>query len=116
MIVRIWNAKRRWRPRDDRGYATVTSAGVIAAVMGLFLVVAAAGARVADTHRAQAAADLSAVAGAQAHYQGADACRVAAETAAANAAALTACELSGGDVIVAAAVGGAEARARAGPL
>ena len=51
---------------DDRGYATIASAGIIAAVVALALVVAAAVSRTADTHRAQVAADLAAVAGATA--------------------------------------------------
>lgn len=101
---------------DDRGYATVLSAGVIAAVLALALVVAAVVSRVADTHRAQVAADLAAVAGATALYTGGDACDAAGETAELNGAAVTDCRITGADVVVAATAGRGEAVAKAGPI
>lgn len=109
------------RPRrgllfDDRGYATVLSAGIIAAVVALALVVAAVVSKVADTHRAQVAADLAAVAGATALYTGSDACAVAGETAHLNGAAVADCRITGADVTVAATVGRGEAAAKAGPI
>lgn len=114
---------------SDRGYATIASAGIIAAVVALALVVAAAVSRTADTHRAQVAADLAAVAGATALHTGqgagsgggggaggGDACAVARETARLNGAELADCSITGADVTVAAVVGGAEAEAKAGPI
>lgn len=100
--------------RDD-GSATVTSAGIIAAVAVLALTVAAVVAGVADSHRARVAADLSAVAGATAYYAGADTCAAAARTAELNGAQLNGCDIAGGDVVVGAARGRATAHARAGP-
>lgn len=103
----------------DQGYATVTSAGIVAAVASLCVLVAGVGAQVAHSHRARVAADLAAVAGAEAYYRGLDACGVAAEAAVLNAAEVTACEITDGDVVVSVAlnaVGGNEARSRAGPL
>lgn len=117
---------------SDRGYATIASAGIIAAVVALALVVASAVSRTADTHRAQVAADLAAVAGATALHTGqgvgqgaggggggaggGDACAVARETARLNGAELADCSITGADVTVAAVVGGAEAAAKAGPI
>lgn len=104
---------------DDRGYATIASAGIIAAVVALALVVAAAVSRTADTHRAQVAADLAAVAGATALHTGdgsGDACAVARETAQLNGADLADCAITGADVTVAAEIGRAEAVAKAGPI
>lgn len=95
--------------------STVTSAGIAASVITLAFGVAAVGAQVADTHRAQTAADLAAVAGATAHYQGFEACDVASRTAELNNADLVSCQLSEGDVIAVASVRRAEATARAGP-
>lgn len=102
--------------RGDRGYATVLSAGIIAAVVALALVVASAVGRVADSHRAQVAADLAAVAGATALHTGGDACVTAKETAQLNGGDMNDCRITGGDVTVAAAVRRAEAVAKAGPI
>lgn len=102
--------------RDDRGYATVLSAGIIAAVVALALVVAAVVGRVADSHRAQVAADLAAVAGATALHTGGDACFVAAETAQLNRANIADCRITGNDVTVIATTGRGEAVAKAGPI
>ena len=52
----------------DDGSATVTTAGIVSAVASLALVVVVLAAGVADSHRARVAADLSAVAGANALY------------------------------------------------
>lgn len=108
--------------RDDRGYATVFSASIVAAVVSLAIVVAGLVSVVAHTHRAQVAADLAAVAGATAFYAGADACGRARETAALNSATLAECvvvpgsEGAGTDVVVTTKVHSSTARARAGPL
>lgn len=102
--------------RDDRGYATVLSAGIIASVVALALVVAAVVGWVADSHRAQVAADLAAVAGATALHTGGDACTVARETAQLNGADVVDCNVTGADVTVTAATGRGEAVAKAGPI
>lgn len=94
---------------------TVTAAGVITSVVALAVGVAGVGAHVADSHRAQVAADLAAVAGATAHYQGNSACDTARRTAELNHAVLEACSLIDGDVTVTTATRTSTARARAGP-
>ncbi|WJY67143.1 Rv3654c family TadE-like protein [Corynebacterium auris] len=101
---------------NDEGYATVMSVGIIAAVVSLMLVVVGAGAQVASSHRARNAADLAAVAGATAFYEGADACGAAAMTAELNGARVDSCELREPDVLVEVSVGRSRAQARAGPL
>lgn len=114
-----WPA-RPARFSDDSGYATILSAGIIAAVVALALVVAALVSRTADTHRAQVAADLAAVAGATALHGGlaisSDPCAAARETTQLNGAELADCAVTGADVTVTAKVGGAEAIAKAGPI
>ncbi|MDY5784955.1 Rv3654c family TadE-like protein [Corynebacterium sp.] len=104
------------RLRDDDGYATVVSAGIIAAVVSLLLVVAALGTKVVDSHRARVAADLAAVAGAFALYAGSDPCRAAEETAQANGGAVQECSERAPDVTVTVRFGRGESTARAGPL
>jgi secretion/DNA translocation related TadE-like protein len=109
------------RARGERGAATVlvvAMAGVLVFVMsGL----AAAGGLVTAQRRAQAAADLAALAGATAPTE---ACAAAREVALANAAALDACLVEGRAVRVAVSVTGPRvpwrdvrvtAEARAGP-
>ncbi|OHQ51287.1 TadE-like protein [Corynebacterium sp. HMSC070H05] len=100
---------------DDTGSATVTTTGIITAVVSLALAVMVTGTRTADAHRARVAADLSAVAAATALYRGADACEWGNETASGNGAEVTSCEFVDGDVIVAVRLRHAEATARAGP-
>ena len=109
--------------RDQRGAATVTALALVA-VLGAVAVVLAVGAGLFVEHRrAQAAADLAALAGAGAVVEG-DACAAATETAGRNGAELTSCEVLDRDVRVVVAVrrsypGGWEAVvegvARAGP-
>ena len=95
---------------------------------GLLLVVAlavgAAEGLVVAHRRAQAAADLAALAGASALARGEDRCAIAATVAAANGARLTACLPAGREVLVTVSVAGPRgpggvaeltARARAGP-
>lgn len=104
---------------DDHGYATILSAGIVAAVVALALVVAALVSRTADSHRAQVAADLAAIAGATALYtaQGdADACAAARTTAELNDAAIADCQIIGPDVTVTVTLRRAEAVAKAGPI
>lgn len=100
--------------------STVTSAGIVSAVVALAASVAAIGDAVADSHRVQVAAELAAVAGATALYQGADACAVAARTAELNSATLEHCLLIDGHVTTTTAIPRtirtATGHARAGPL
>ena len=95
------------------------STGIITSVVSLALAVVAFGVHVSDTHRARVAADLAAVAGATAMYRGADACANACanadRTAQLNGARVVSCEVTAGDVVVAATRRRAEAAARAGP-
>jgi secretion/DNA translocation related TadE-like protein len=112
------------RRRDDRGAATL----LVLAMAGVLLLVGAAlGVVVAmvRAHRtAQSAADLAALAGAQAVQRGGDACVRAAEIARANGAHLSACSPRGSVVTVQVTVAGPHwlgqradlsAQARAGP-
>lgn len=102
--------------REDRGYATVVSVGIIIALVSLAGVVAVATTLVVATHRAQMAADLAAVAGAGARAYGHPACTAAGETAVLNQAQLVDCAVSGPDVTVTVSVTGRSAEAKAGPL
>ena len=116
---------RAGKVHDDRGAATlwVLSAGLITVLIGL--TVAAAGAAIVARHRAQAAADLAALAAAAMAVEGESAaCGLAAHIADANGARLTNCQVEGWDVEVTAEVipagvaafaGHASASARAGP-
>lgn len=112
--------------RPSRGAATV----LVVALAGLLLLVGAAaavvGAIVVAHRTAQAAADLSALAGAAtlAEHSGRDPCATAAEVAAANGAAVSSCTVEGQDVLVEVTVPGPRwlgqdhdlhAVARAGP-
>ena len=92
------------RRRDERGVATV----VAVAMMGLLLAVTAVavgGTQVAVAgHRAGAAADLAALAGAQALRSGGDGCAAAERSARRNAGRVTGCVVEGSDVHVTVAV------------
>lgn len=100
----------------EEGYATVATAGIIAAVASLLLAVAAVTSLVVARHEAQVAADLAAVAGAWEVAKGRDACTKATEIAALNGAELGACVIDGRDVEVTARLRGRSAIARAGPV
>ena len=100
----------------DDGYATVVTAGIIAAVASLLLAVAAVGSAVAARHAAQVAADLASVAGAWEVAKGRDACSKAEEVAVLNSARLDSCVVDGRDVEVTAVQRGRRAIARAGPV
>jgi secretion/DNA translocation related TadE-like protein len=110
--------------RPERGAATV----LVVALSGLLMVVGLAVAGVTSVvvaHRgAQSAADLAALAGAQAEVGGDDGCAVAQALARANRARLTGCAVLGSDVLVQVSRSvrpgfglrfGLEASARAGP-
>jgi secretion/DNA translocation related TadE-like protein len=110
--------------RADRGSATLFAVAVIGV---LLLVGAALGvvAAMVHAHRmAQSAADLAALAGAQARAHGRDPCGAAVRVAAANGASMDSCTVAGSDVRVQVTVGGPRwlgqrhdlsAQARAGP-
>ena len=112
------------RTRGEDGVATVLAV-TLAGLLAVVAVVAGAVVGLVDAHhRAEAAADLAALAGAGALVQGADACVVAATIARRNGAEVVSCRPSGSTVSVVvsvAAPGGLaglpslEARARAGP-
>lgn len=102
--------------RSEEGSASVTAAGIIAAVTALAIAVAAVVAGVANAHRARVAADLAAVAAATALYQGVDACSTANDTAQANGGSVETCEVDESDVQVSVRVGRAVQKARAGPV
>jgi len=106
----------------DRGSASVwlLCAGLVVVAFGL--TGALAGAAATARHRAQAAADLGALAGARYAVDGEPtACARAAAIVAANGARMTGCRLDGVDLVVTAAVplagvGTASGVARAGPV
>ena len=112
------------RGRDGRGSATLFA---VACVAVLLLVGSALGvvAAMVRAHRvAQSAADLSALAVADAVGSGGDACAAGAAVAAANQARLASCRVAGRDATVTVVVGGPHwlgqvanlsADARAGP-
>lgn len=101
---------------DDSGNVTITAAGTIAALISLVLLVAVLAKGMIHTHRAQVAAELSAVAAAHALYRGEDPCAVADQVARRNAGERASCDVVDEDVLVAVRVGGKEVTARAGPL
>lgn len=128
-MIAVTSSKRRQRPRsspypgqvlrNDDGYATIVATGIIVAVVSLTVVIAAVAGRTVDTHRAQTAADLAAVAGAIALNTGGssgEACAVAGDTAGLNNAEVISCDIDGRDVVVTAESGRSQATARAGPL
>lgn len=109
---------------SERGAATllaIAMAGLLVMVGSALGVVAAL---VADHRRAQASADLAALAGATALARGQDPCAAAASVAQANRGLLRACDVTGLEVVVAVTVPGPrwrtwvadlEGHARAGP-
>lgn len=109
------------RLRDD-GVATVWAAIVITAVAALLAAVLGVGGAVAARHRAAAAADLAALAGAAHAWSGREAaCAEAAAVAARMDVELLVCDLAGLVITVRVArqvpgLGRAEASARAGPV
>lgn len=124
------------RPGPDRGSATVLVLALVLVCGFLATAVTGLATAVLARHRAQAAADLGALAGADvllaraggdvllARAGGAAACTRAAQVARANGAGLRGCLVRGLDVLVATSVrpagpvgrlGSARARARAGP-
>ncbi len=96
--------------------SSILTAAIITVVLALSSVLAGAGIKTAHQHAAQTAADISAVAGAYALYQGHDACQRAREVAAHNDATMVECTIVDHDVIVSASLSGHNAQAKAGPL
>jgi secretion/DNA translocation related TadE-like protein len=110
-------SRRPSRVSDDNGAATVLGALLIVVVVVVTLAGVQIGSAVVGRHRAQAAADLAALAAAVWLPQGpATACRQAAAVTAAMNAALLRCEVEQLDVVINAGVGSARAVARAGPV
>lgn len=116
----------------DRRVGTLSERGAVAvlavAMLGLLLLIAGAigvaEAMVVAHRRAQAAADLGALAGAQAIQQARDPCETATSVARDNGATLDSCRVEEDDVVVTARVtgprwlgshGDLSAQARAGP-
>ena len=117
------------RVSEESGAATVLAAFLVAALVALSVAAVLVGAAVIARHRAQSAADLSALAGAGRLASGPDAaCRVARSIGSAMGATVAGCEVDHLDVVVTCTVGvigvqliggsGVEARAvaRAGPV
>jgi secretion/DNA translocation related TadE-like protein len=110
---------------DERGSATVVMLGVISAVLMLTVTGLMLGSAVLASHRARAAADLAALAGAAALMRGeppAEACQLASRVAVANHGRVQLCAVSGAKVGLSVAVtpalaglGVATARSLAGP-
>jgi len=88
------------RARNERGIATVVALGLMGVLLAV-TAIAVAGTVVSVTgHRAGSAADLAALAGAQAMRNGGVACAAAAQMARRNSATLSKCSVSGLDVQV----------------
>jgi secretion/DNA translocation related TadE-like protein len=102
--------------RADRGSGTVLALGLVGVVLTLgFFLVALGGAQTAHA-RARSAADLAALAGANALRYGEDGCAVAAATAGRDGAVLDDCADEGGGVLQVAVhhdVGGSTGRVTA---
>lgn len=116
------------RPSDarteDRGAVTVLAVALLGMLLLLAAAFGVAESMVTAHRRAQSAADLAALAGAQALQDAADGCMAASANTHANGAVLDACTVAGQELIVTAHVtgprwlgahGNLSARARAGP-
>ena len=112
------------RGREERGAAALLVLTMTGVLLLVAAVLAVAGAMVVDHRRAQAAADLAALAGASAAARGDSECEVAGEVAEANGAHMRECSVDGLVVTVTVTVrgprwlgqrGDLEASARAGP-
>ena len=112
------------RARAEEGSATVLATVLIGALTATAVLALVAGSVLVDHRRAQAAADLAALAGATALQEGADGCAAAGRLARANGAVLKTCRTTAATVLVevvvdtgfADLVGTITARARAGPV
>lgn len=98
-----WPASRHgaYRFRSERGTATAWAVPLIGVLALLTVMLAGVGTALAAVRRAQAAADLAALAGATAYAAGREACAEAARVASLNRARLDSCDVLGpGDVRV----------------
>ena len=111
-------------PRGQVGAATLLAVAMAGVLMMLGAALGVVGAMVVAHRRAQASADLAALAGATAATQGRDACQAARDVARLNDGTVIACEVDGGTVTVEVRVPGPrwlgqqsdlDARSRAGP-
>lgn len=112
------------RVRDQSGAATVVALACTALLFLVAVAAATAVALVVSHRRAQSAADLAALAAAQALQRGADPCAAGGRIAAAQGAELAECDIDGEEVTVVVTIRGPHApgrdaelrgRARAGP-
>lgn len=114
------------RLTEDRGSATIWAVAAMAALLAVAVVVLQLGTAVATRHRAEAAADLAALAAASHAVSGPEqACDQARRVVSAMGGELVRCELHGWDAVVVVSVAGpavvaelgaARGRARAGPV
>lgn len=94
------SATRR-KARGDDGFTTVASLGLLVVVVAATLVVLALGVVQVTRHRAEAAADLAALAAAHHALEGPEAaCRAARQVVEAQRASLRDCTLDGLDAVV----------------
>lgn len=109
---------------DERGSATLFAVACLSLLMVLGAALGVVAAMVHAHRQAQAAADLAALAGAQAAVRGRDPCAAAGSVATANGARLGSCRVAGRDVLVEVEVAGPRwlgqesdlsGQARAGP-
>ena len=106
-----------WPSTRDEGAATVWTLAVGLVTVVIAMAVAAAGTVIVARHRAQAAADLAALAGAARVMEGEEAaCARAREIAFANGARLRSCRVTGWDLTVSAEVSPAQVAAVAGSV
>ncbi|AZA10167.1 Rv3654c family TadE-like protein [Corynebacterium pseudopelargi] len=101
---------------DDQGSATVVALGIALALSLMLGIILAIANTYIQAHKAQVAADMGAIAGAQALAQGQWACPKVQEVISANGARMSLCIEEGQDVRVAATVGRQVAQAKAGPI
>ena len=111
--------------RQESGAATLFAVSCLAVLLLVGAALGTVAALVAAHRQAQAAADLSALAGAEVLGRGRDPCAAAVDVATANGARLASCTVAGRDVLVSVTVPGPRwlgqgadpsARARAGPV
>ena len=109
---------------DERGSATLFALALIGVLVLVGAALGVVGAMVHAHRAAQSAADLAALAGAEARTRGGDPCLAAATVAAANGATVDSCAVEGADVRLQVTVAGPRwlgqrhdlsAQARAGP-
>lgn len=100
-ILRAMRGVRQWCCRADHGAGTVSAVAGIAVAAVMMATIAAGGNVLLCRERARASADLAALAGAQAAWNGsADPCLAAQEAARLNTATMQQCVVNHGDVTV----------------